>query len=153
MAKCELQASEGAHLECEDHLEQVKSELWSEEVGLGCVQNGAKSECLAVPLHLAPTPLECRHGSLSSGTASEGGLQHLRLLVHTPTLAPHETASSSWATRQPWPCPFCHLPSVSKRTVEDNRIRQGYITSTRQYSRDEKALSKAKSDMSLNHDL
>ena len=64
MAECELQASEGVHLGCEDHLEQVKSELWSEEVGLGCAQNGAKSECLAVPLHQALTPPECLHESL-----------------------------------------------------------------------------------------
>ena len=64
MAECELQASEGIHLGCEDHLEQVKSELWSEEVGLGCAQNDAKSECLEVPLHLAPTPPEWLLGTL-----------------------------------------------------------------------------------------
>ena len=63
MAEYELQASEGVHLRCEDHLEQVKSELWSEEVGLGCAQNDAKSECLAVALHLALTAPECLHGT------------------------------------------------------------------------------------------
>ena len=63
MAEYGLQASEGVHLGCEDHLEQVKSELWSEEVGLGCAQNGAKSECLAVALHLALTAPECLHGT------------------------------------------------------------------------------------------
>ena len=59
-AECELQASEGVHLRCKDHLEQVKSELWS-ELWFECAQNGAKSECLVVPLHQALTPPECLH--------------------------------------------------------------------------------------------
>ena len=54
MAVSGLQASEGVHLGCEDHHEQV----WSEEVGLMCAQNGAKWECLVVPLYLARTPPE-----------------------------------------------------------------------------------------------
>ena len=48
-----LQASEGIHHGREDHHEKVGSELRP-----GYAQNGAKSECLVVPLHLAPTPHE-----------------------------------------------------------------------------------------------
>ena len=63
VAVSRLQASEGVHLECEDHLEQVKAELWS-ELWSECVQNGAKVECLVVPLHLARTPPEWLHWTL-----------------------------------------------------------------------------------------
>ena len=86
MAEYGLQASEGVHLGCEHHHEQVGSEL-----GPGYAQNGTKSECLVVPLHLAPSPPGYLPGTLGSGTTSEGSLHQLRLRV----LAPHETASSS----------------------------------------------------------